>query len=790
MNGAKELIFFAYQGKSHESADDNVDSITNAINVYNQYQTTFEAKSWESYKKTTVINKEVLEVIEQCAVFVCDLTYFNHNVLFELGFAIGKNKKIMILLNKNINNAANIYNEFILKNIRYVSLTNSKDITTALQHKNYENGLVEKFVNVGNIEVGSNDVFYVQSKIKNEPSVELSEAIEKFKKERKVSFVTDDTSEVAYKPMEWYVQNVIKSKCTIIHLIGSNMTDAFQENAKNSFWAGLALGLGNKVLMAAPAKYKAPLDYHDILVQYSASDDLVRTAIDWLSKEVPPEARPEIKEKEVHELNLIKLGVGCEVAEQEKEGLLKYFIETAAYNAALKQEKSILVGRKGTGKSAIYIKVLNELMNNKLNYIVSLKPESDELLEDVEMSGLFQTPAAKMTFFASVWKLVIFSKLAHNIYERLMGKEAHSGYTVAEDEVIKFVEENESFIKMNVFGVVREISKRQKNKSDIKSPEILQDLYENYLNPLIKIVKGYFKSINARYYKVIILADNLDKTWDSENDLDIQSDLILSLLDIEEKIRRALVDSKDIQVDVKEIVFLRKDIFEYILKTINEPDKLTTMAYEINWEDYPELLKRVIDDRFKHILNLKNEEDIEKAWGDFFGFKEKKHPFKVIDEITIRRPRDVIYIVSRLFESAVNKGHLKVADLDLNYAIESYTAFLNNNLIAELRAEFPEISLILAKLQEHHGKTLEYQKFDQIMVEAGYNQIKKDALVRNLFEKGYMLGFDEKTSKPFSDIGTLQKKLKERKFYFFSNRVFVIAHAKYYFIKNKKFSSF
>lgn len=785
LNGTKDIIFFAYQGRSKENADENVDAILKAIKTYNQYQSTFEAKSWEDYKKTTVINKEVLEAIDRCTIFACDVSYFNHNVLFELGYAIGKDKKILILLNKDINNATATYNEFLLKSVRYTSFNNAKDITTALRNKNYEDGLLNKYVNIANVSEGSNDLFYIQSAIKNEPSIELTESIDELRKERNFSLITDDSSEVEYKPTEWYFQNIVKSKHAIIHLLGQGLTDAFKINAKNSFFAGLALGLNRKVILAAPAKFKAPLDYHDIIVQYSSAENLVNTVIDLLSKNLPVIEKPKLEEKEIHELNLIKLGVGCEVAEQEKEELLKYFIETAAYFAALRQNKSVIVGRKGAGKSAIYIKTLNELENDKRHYIVSLRPESDDLLEDVELSDLYHSPSAKITFFTTVWKLVIFSKLSQIIYERIMEKEAHSSYSMAEDDLINFVEQNELLLKMNVFGVVREISNRLR-KGSIDSPQVLEDLYKHFLNPMVGIVKDYFKSINAKYYKIIILADNLDKTWDAEHDLDIQTDLILSLLEIEEKIKKMLSDSKDEQVDVKDVIFLRKDIFEYVLKIVSEPDKLMTMAHEINWEDYPELLRKVIEDRFMHILNLKNSAEVEKAWSDFFEFKDRKHPFDVIAEIITRRPRDIIYFVSRLFESAVNKGHKKVTDEDLKFAIENYTKFLNGNLVAELKAEFPEISDILTQLQQHHGEILEYKKLDQILDSVGYAQDRKESLVKNLFEKGYMLGFDDKTRKPFSDIKTLQEKLRERRYWIIPKKVFVIAHAKYYFIKNKK----
>ena len=247
------------------------------------------------------------------------------------------------------------------------------------------------------------------------------------------------------------------------------------------------------------------------------------------------------------------------------------------------------------------------------------------------------------------------------------------------------------------------------------------------------------------------------------------------------------------KVYLKEIIFLIKDIFDYIRKNANEPDKITTMSHEINWEDYPDLLKNLINNRFKHILNLGSYEEIEdKAWKAFFDFnhKGKKHPYEVIREIITNRPRDLIYFVSCLFESAINKEHERVNKEDLNYAITNYTKFLNSNLIAETKAEFPEIEDILAKLQEHHGKKIEYGKFCKIVRNFGYDLNQIGELVKTLFDKGYMIGFDENTDKPFSDLELLKNKLKEKRWFIFKNKVYVIAHAKYYYIRDKQFSSF
>ncbi|MHA6666784.1 hypothetical protein [Bacillus velezensis] len=50
--------------------------------------------TWEDYEISgKFIIKNILKAIEQCDLFMCDLTYLNPNVLYELGYAIAKEKK-------------------------------------------------------------------------------------------------------------------------------------------------------------------------------------------------------------------------------------------------------------------------------------------------------------------------------------------------------------------------------------------------------------------------------------------------------------------------------------------------------------------------------------------------------------------------------------------------------------------------------------------------------------------------------------------------------------------------
>ena len=790
MSFPKETIFFAYQGRPKDKADDNVDAIQSAIRTHNKHQKKFHAESWEDYKTSRPINKDVLEAIDKCTYFVCDLTYFNHNVLFELGYAIAKERQILILLNSKIDHAGEKYEDSFLKAIRYTALDNAQSITNALRGGCFEKVLRKYFIKKESVEDRPSGLFYSISKNKNQASLELSDSIATLQELLNFELTSDDKAEVAFRHLEWYGQSIHRSESCLFHFLGENVAGAWDDNARNSFWAGLALGLGREVLIVAPSEYRAPLDYNDILLQYTTAKNLSETVWDWIEKNFPerlPATR--LSSAETHEIDLIKLGIGREIAEEERVPLQHYFVETASYRAALSDSTSIVVGRKGSGKSAIYFQLLHEHLKDPHTFVIQIKPESAEILQDLEMSELFPNRAGKMTFFFSVWKMLIFSKLALLIDEKIEKLDA-SSMNAEEKSLHEFIEANRDIAELNIFAAVKEICSRFENNSGSESPSVLKGFYDNYLSPLIGLIKNYFKSVNTKYCKVILLADNLDKSWNSEHNLEIQSDLLLTLMAIPEVIKKVFNSKGSAGVEFRQALFLRQDIFDYILKEVDEPDKLTALSHEINWEAHPHLLRRLVENRFKYVLDLKTDIEIENTWTDFFDFKDAGHPFDVIERIVTKRPRDIVYFVKTLFESAYNNGHDKATNGDLSFTISCYTNFINRNLIAEIRAIFPEAERILAKLQAYHGEKMEYATYREILDEFGYVDSQKKEFTRALFEKNYMVGFNNETNAPFSDIETLEKKLLEKRFFFFQKKVYVIAHAKYYFMKNKPLSSF
>lgn len=628
---------------------------------------------------------------------------------------------------------------------------------------------------------------HISSKIENQASISISN----FFSNVNFKIITSDNSEVVYQTLLWYIKNINKAKAVIIHLLGTDKKDYLLKNAEYSFFAGIALALEKEVLLIAPTPFKAPIDYSDILVEYTDSSDCVKKVEAWIKRSKKLSlisTKPDINNENEITYDLLKLGLGIEIAEDEKENLIHYFVETDAYKKAFDRPITIFIGRKGSGKSATFIKLEKDLEQEEINYNVILKPDSDELLENVAFTNIYNSEISKTKFYNIVWKFVIYSKLFLCIYEKIEKKSRLPGfnYTEMDMSIVEFKENNENILSLNFFGAIKYLNENLEGKTITTNPEIIDELHKKCLTDLVTIIKKYFKNRSSSY-QVSILADNLDKAWDSKNDLQIQGEMILRLLEFSDKIINELVDNKKEKKKVYTIIFLRKDIFDFILKFSRERDKLVTRCFEIDWEAHPILLRKIIEKRFLYVLE-KDESEINKIWEEYFEFKKERKPntYESLSKYLIKRPRDFIFFFSKLFESAVNNGNKKVNDKDLSYAIDAYTIFLHNNLLAEMKAEFPFIETLFHHLQkEHYGKNIEYSKFKNLVLSLDIPEESLNKLLVSLFEKKYVVAFNQ-SYQIYENLNTLNNALLERKFYFWrKNKVSLILNPQVHSIKNR-----
>lgn len=723
----RKQIFFAYQGPAENSYNNNVAAIRRGCEDYNKYQTKYYAKAWETMKSNgKFIDKEILKEIENSEIFACDLSFLNHNVVFELGYAIAKGKILKIFLNKDITGSRERYNDFIFPTLGYTHFSNSKDITAALNNHTDDdaNTHLKEEIQKSTANINS-DIFYIPNVNNTQASIELDAYMQSLSD---LKVVIEDKTEIGYQSLKYYISRISSAQTLIIHMSANMEIGANEDNCKKSFWAGVSCGLGRHTVLLAPAKFKAPLDYYDITIEYSSPEECTKSIEAWITDNLRTTKSMTIastNRKEESSFDMIKVALEC-IAENEKETLSSYFVETGPYKAALNNAgKIILKGRKGSGKTAIYLKLLEVFKENDHNFVINLKPDSEELINNIDISQMYST---KITFFLSVWRTVIYSKLITEIHARIKQKEIDGILLSKEEEdIISFVQRNAEYMNKNFYGIINTMSNYPTDK-----PKMLEYLYSNYLNPLIDILVSYFK--DKKYYKLIIMADNLDKTWNEQMDLSIQGEMILSILDVDNKIKKELKNEK---LSILSFVFLREDIYDFIFKTANEPDKMRTFTYSIDWSLYAMRLKEVVEKRFEHVLNKK----AMNIWSEYFDIKGKKDVFVEITKRIILRPRDILYFISKMLESASDRLHTKADKIDLEYASKEYTSFLNWNLIAEMKAEFPEIKVILPLLQQHNNN--KYSKIRKIISQNLVDNTKVDDLITSLFDHKYLKAIDK-----------------------------------------------
>ena len=175
---AQKTIFFAYG----DGNQDNKDAISRAARDYNKHQKNYKIKKWEDLRVSgKIICTEIFEQIKKCDKFACDLTYLNHNVLFELGYAISQKKILKIFLNPSIENAEKKYSDLkILKNIGYAKFLNSKEIVREFQSStiNDKTLLIEKIIPDYEKIESEYDIFLINIKNKSQAAMDLEEYLD------------------------------------------------------------------------------------------------------------------------------------------------------------------------------------------------------------------------------------------------------------------------------------------------------------------------------------------------------------------------------------------------------------------------------------------------------------------------------------------------------------------------------------------------------------------------------------------------------------------------------------
>lgn len=366
-------------------------------------------------------------------------------------------------------------------------------------------------------------------------------------------------------------------------------------------------------------------------------------------------------------------------------GLLRAgFLPTPAYNAARKARKHLIIGRKGSGKSAICRTLAAEDDPRLVTMLVTPDALSAEEIRRFELQGVTPGMAKRMLWryvlAAHVAKhLVIHAKAAHKKVPgsvgRLQAFLADNGEPdVAMPKLYEAIKKLRS-LKLQAFGVGLEIG----GPSEGTRTDHQLDVVEHHIDLAIEEL-----ACPEEHPRLLLLVDQVEDVWSEDGEAD---NLVIGLL----KASRA-VGARFARVSC--VVFLRSDIYD--LLRFADKDKYHGDEKRVDWT--AERLRELVHARARASLGGGEV----RLWGEIFPAEIAGEPaWDHIVGHTLMRPRDVIHLCNLCRDTAENNGHAAVTRDDVAEAIEQYSQWKLEDLPNEYLANYPFLSGLLAVFQDH-----------------------------------------------------------------------------------------
>lgn len=327
--------------------------------------------------------------------------------------------------------------------------------------------------------------------------------------------------------------------------------------------------------------------------------------------------------------------------------LENYFVEFPGFENILKGKKRFIIGRKGTGKSAILQKIRLKCQSDPLFFCTDISLR-DFPLNDFKSLG--DRSLQDKSKYVSAWKFLLLVEIA-NLFTQDHSIENSEGIEVLQ----KFISDNFP----NGISIAETISKLRQHENKISMVfSILSGEHSSlseeattaqiHYNKAVKSLENIFSKIHTNS-TFVLLIDELDEGYRAKNtNLNL---VILSLLRAADELFSFY---KLNSIKCIPVIALRSDIFDSLED--NDLNKLDDYVLRLNWntdELSPWSLKRIIDKRIEATVKVKfptvTADDYWSLVSD--NNTAPKGLFQYICTLTFSRPRDIIKLLKYCSEA-------------------------------------------------------------------------------------------------------------------------------------------
>ncbi|EPO7406814.1 P-loop ATPase, Sll1717 family [Escherichia coli] len=386
--------------------------------------------------------------------------------------------------------------------------------------------------------------------------------------------------------------------------------------------------------------------------------------------------------------------------------------------------KRIIVGRTGSGKSAILRKIIDEESIKFSDKIEAENTIFEHVKNNVFISSLNDSGIDLRVFYKSLWLHALLIKVIpalhrstyqsffNKIQDLIGGKKKSYNPELANEYIEQFKDvffndkalveisnkmQSELSSKIGIKGIDlggklgrEDTQKVQSETSSYVSRELIRKQKE-----LIKILNEEFSEVGQ--FRIVISIDDLDRSWLSSSD--IRYDFINALLEA----FRELLDVKSVKI----LISIRTDILMGIYnKTLRQDEKDLSLIYPVSWNKSE--IREIIDMRINHLIKNKYQSSRTITMKDIFNFEiDNVYADDYILDRTMLRPRDAISFVNYCLKEC--DGHVSINQDIVLMAEEKFFSSRKRALVSEWGTIYKNISgyIDALSLLEKHEFSLE-----------------------------------------------------------------------------------
>src|SRR6202790_1156585 len=577
--------FFAYPSEPAIVGE----SIKKAIGKLKEKSGITVVRSWrENDIAGRFIADQVLQKISEQTALIADVTQLNFNVAYEIGFALAREKRVVLTRHKGVTPHRPLVAEVgIFDTLGYLEYENAGEL------ENHLRGVTDPASSARNVHPLNQNapIYLIEARFRTDS---VTRIISRVKKARLFYRSFDPQESPRLSASEGFEQ-VAQSFGVLLHLLPLQISDALTHNIRVAFLGGLAEGFGKVSLLLQDGEEPVPLDCRDLVKVFKAPIDIDDSISDFATQVTEAMQQSRFQEIEKEHTALEDLSFGASAAENEFRELAGYYLETDQFQRALRGEVRLVVGRKGSGKTAIFAQVRDRMREERQNIVVDLRPDGYQLLKFKEMVLKFLGQGSLEHTITAFWEYFFLLEICYKLLEKDRLPHTRDYRLVVPYRKLAAIYDSDRYVSEGDFSerlsrLLLHLTEDYRTKygedanRTLTQQEITELLYRHDVNLLRDQVVEYLKVKKG----LLLLFDNLDKGWPTHG-LTVTDIVILrALLEATRKLERQL-QRRDI--DCRTLAFLRNDVYELLVS--ETPDRGKEGRVALDWSD-PDLLRELI----------------------------------------------------------------------------------------------------------------------------------------------------------------------------------------------------